>query len=209
MNQRVIAREGAAAERLGSIDRVTAERHGAIRVGTPAELAQVARVFGALGMYPCGFYDLRDAAPAPVPVVSTAFRPLDRDELAANPFRVFTSMLVPEDRRFFDADLEQRLRTLPGRPRALPPELLALADRAIAHGELSAADADRYLELAAASFALSTEPVDRAWYQELERDLGGGGRHRRRDDDPHQPPDPAGARHRRPLRVDAGAAASR
>src|SRR6185503_11779986 len=95
VNQRVVAREGAVAERLGSIDRVTAERHGAIRVGTPGELAQVARVFGALGMFPCGFYDLRDAAPAPVPVVSTAFRPLDRAELAANPFRVFTSMLSP------------------------------------------------------------------------------------------------------------------
>ena len=94
VNQRVIAREGAEAERLGSIDRVTAERHGAIRVGSPRELAQVAQVFGALGMFACGFYDLRDAAPAPIPVVSTAFRPLDRDELAANPFRVFTSMLV-------------------------------------------------------------------------------------------------------------------
>jgi uncharacterized glyoxalase superfamily metalloenzyme YdcJ len=63
VNQRVIAREGAAAERLGSIDRVTAERHGAIRVGTPEELAQVSRVFAALGMSACGFYDLRDAAP--------------------------------------------------------------------------------------------------------------------------------------------------
>src|SRR6187200_1407755 len=111
VNQRVVAREGAAAERLGSIDRVTAERHGAIRVGSPRELGEVARIFGALGMFPCGFYDLRDAAPAPVPVVSTAFRPLDRDELAVNPFRVFTSMLVPEDRRFFDAELEGRLRS--------------------------------------------------------------------------------------------------
>ena len=40
VNERVRAREGAAAERLGSIDRVTAERHGAIRVGSPRELAQ-------------------------------------------------------------------------------------------------------------------------------------------------------------------------
>jgi uncharacterized glyoxalase superfamily metalloenzyme YdcJ len=179
VNQRVIAREGAEAERLGSIDRVTAERHGAIRVGTPEELAQVARVFGALGMFPCGFYDLRDAAPAPVPVVSTAFRPLDRAELAANPFRVFTSMLVPEDRRFFDPDLEGRLLTFLAARELFPAELLALADAAIEHGELSAADADRYLELAAASFALSAEPVDRAWYGELERisgvaaDIGG------------------------------------
>ncbi len=92
VNQRVVAREGAEAERLGSIDRVTAERHGAIRVGTPRELAQVARVFGALGMSACGFYDLRDAAPAPVPVVSTAFRPVDRAELAAN--RARSSVLL-------------------------------------------------------------------------------------------------------------------
>ena len=179
VNQRVIAREGTAAERLGSIDRVTAERHGAIRVGTPEELAQVSRVFGALGMSPCGFYDLRDAAPAPVPVVSTAFRPLDRAELAANPFRVFTSMLVPEDRRFFEADLAGRLQSFLAARELFPPELLALADVAIEHGELSITDADRFLDLAAASFALSPDPVDRAWYTELERisgvvaDIGG------------------------------------
>ena len=179
VNQRVMARKGAEAERLGSIDRVTAERHGAIRVGSPRELAQVARVFGALGMVPCGFYDLRDAAPAPIPVVSTAFRPIDRGELAANPFRVFTSMLVPEDRRFFDPDLEGRLRSFLDARELFPAELISLADVAIEHGGLSAADADRYLELAAASFALSAEPVDRAWYSELERvsavaaDIGG------------------------------------
>ena len=179
VNQRVMSRQGADAARLGSIDRVTAERHGAIRVGSPRELEQVARVFGALGMFPCGFYDLRDAAPAPIPVVSTAFRPLDRAELAANPFRVFTSVLVPEDRRFFGADLEGRLKNFLDARQIFPPELLALADRAIEHGELSPGDADRYLELAAASFALSPEPVDRSWYTELERvsavaaDIGG------------------------------------
>ena len=60
-----------------------------------------------------------------------------------------------------------------------PAELLALADVAVEHGELPVDAADRYLELAVASFALSTEPVDRAWYTELERvsgvaaDIGG------------------------------------
>jgi uncharacterized glyoxalase superfamily metalloenzyme YdcJ len=179
VNKRVLDREGADAERLGSIERVTAERHGAIRVGSPAEMAQVARIFGALGMYPCGFYDLRDAHPQPIPVVSTAYRPLDRGELAANPFRVFTSMLVPEDRRFFDADLERRLKTFLGQRRLFPDELLTLADRAIEYGGLDAGDAERFLELATASFALSPEPVDRAWYRELEgisgvaADIGG------------------------------------
>lgn len=179
VNQRVLERQGVDAERLGSIARVTAERHGAIRVGSPTEMAQVARIFSALGMVPCGFYDLRDAHPQPIPVVSTAFRPIDRDELAANPFRVFTSMLVPEDRRFFDADLEQRLQEFVRRRTLFPDELLWLADRSTEYGVLSATDADRFLELAAASFALSSEPVDRAWYSELERisavaaDIGG------------------------------------
>jgi uncharacterized glyoxalase superfamily metalloenzyme YdcJ len=179
VNERVMSRLGPDAARLGSMERVTAERHGAIRVGSPRELEQVSRVFGALGMFPCGFYDLRDAAPAPIPVVSTAFRPLDRAELAVNPFRVFTSVLVPEDRRFFDADLEGRLKSFLEARVLFPPELLTLADRANDHGELSPADAERYLDLATASFALSAEPVDRAWYSELERvsavaaDIGG------------------------------------
>ncbi|WP_222262940.1 2-oxoadipate dioxygenase/decarboxylase [Modestobacter marinus] len=179
VNRRVLDRDGEAAERLGSINRVTAERHGAIRVGTPDELSQVARIFAALGMHPTGFYDLRDARPQPIPVVSTAFRPIDTEELARNPFRVFTSMLVPQDRRFFDEELEDRLSRFLAARRLFPDELLALADRAEEEGELSEAEAARFLDLAAASFALSSDPVDRTWYTELERisgvaaDIGG------------------------------------
>lgn len=166
------------AERLGSIDRVTAERHGAIRLGTPDELAQVARIFGACGMHPVGFYDLREADP-PIPVVSTAFRPIERSELAANPFRVFTSLLVVDDRRFFDAELEASLREFLDARTLFPSELLDLADRAEASGGLSPAEADRFIELATAVFELSPEPVDRAWYARLEAvssvaaDIGG------------------------------------
>ncbi|GAA2826262.1 2-oxoadipate dioxygenase/decarboxylase [Kribbella solani] len=179
VNERVLAANGSTAERFGSLERVTAERHGAVRVGTPAELSQLARIFGAVGMYPVGFYDLRDAHPQPIPVISTAFRPLDRDELAANPFRVFTSMLVPQDRRFFDADLEARLTRFLEARTLFPAELLELADRSEAGDGLGADDADRFLDLATASFALSAEPVDRAWYAELEAisgvaaDIGG------------------------------------
>lgn len=179
VNLRALARLGPDAERLGTIARLTAERHGAIRVGSPREMAQVARVFGAFGMYPTGFYDLRDAQPSPIPIVSTAFRPRQREELARNPFRVFTSMLVPEDRRFFDEEMEKRLHNFLAARTLFPPELLELADRAEKYGELDDGDAERLLELATASFALSSEPVDRAWYEQLERisgvaaDIGG------------------------------------
>lgn len=179
VNADVAATQGSAAERLGSIDRVTAERHGAIRVGSPRELAQAARVFAGFGMHPVGFYDLRDASSSSVPVVSTAFRPIDPDELAKNPFRVFTSMLVTDDRRFFDADTQARLEEFIGSRTLFGEELLELADRATAHGDLDEADAERFLKLATAAFELFTEPVDHDWYVELEKisavaaDIGG------------------------------------
>ncbi|THV14842.1 2-oxoadipate dioxygenase/decarboxylase [Nocardioides caeni] len=178
INAEVLDRLGAEAERHGSIARVTAERHGAIRVGTADELAQVARILGACGMHPVGFYDLREASP-PVPVVSTAFRPTDSDELAANPFRVFTSLLVVDDRRFFDAATQSQLEEFLGARRLFPDELLELADRAETCNGLEIGDAERFLELATASFALSAEPVDHAWYDHLEAissvaaDIGG------------------------------------
>ncbi|MGW2422896.1 2-oxoadipate dioxygenase/decarboxylase [Streptomyces sp. NPDC001709] len=179
VNEDVLRAQGAGAERLGSIGRVTAERHGAIRVGTPQELHQVARVFGAFGMHPVGFYDLREAAASAVPVVSTAFRPVDGEELARNPFRVFTSLLTPADPRFFDADLRSRLEAFLARRELFPPELLALADRAAADRELPEEQAERLLQLAVQAFELSPEPVDQAWYETLERisavaaDIGG------------------------------------
>ncbi|MEJ7633190.1 VOC family protein [Aeromicrobium sp.] len=178
VNAAVLARSGEDAERLGSIVRVTSERHGAIRVGTPDELAQVARIFGACGMQPVGFYDLREATPA-IPVVSTAFRPLDRTDLADNPFRVFTSLLVVDDRRFFDARLEADLREFLGARTLFPEELLELADKAEANAGMPDDEAERFLELATAAFALSPEPVDRDWYDRLEAvssvaaDIGG------------------------------------
>ncbi|MFI2366491.1 2-oxoadipate dioxygenase/decarboxylase family protein [Promicromonospora sp. NPDC019610] len=179
VNADFVTQHGADAERLGSIARVTAERHGAIRVGTPTEMSQVARIFGAMGMHPVGFYDLRDASSSSVPVISTAFRPIEREELARNPFRVFTSMLVPADRRFFTADLEQRLENFLGARTLFGPELLALADRAEAGGGLPEDQATEFLRLATEAFELSREPVDQAWYRELEAvsavaaDIGG------------------------------------
>lgn len=179
VNEDYLRRHGAAAERLGSIGRVTAERHGAIRVGSEREMSQVARVFAAFGMYPVGFYDLRDASSSAVPVVSTAFRPIDTDELANNPFRVFTSMLAVEDPRFFSPDLQKELAAFFDKRELFGEELLELSDRAAADGGLAGPEADRLLELATAAFELSADPVDHEWYRRLEAisavasDIGG------------------------------------
>jgi uncharacterized glyoxalase superfamily metalloenzyme YdcJ len=158
----------ASAERLGSLSRVTAERHGAIRVGTPGELAAVAELFSAFGMVPVGYYDLRDAA-SPVPVISTAFRPIDAQELARNPFRVFTSMLSIRDPRFFDAELRARVQRFLGRRELFDPALLARARVIAADGGCDADEADDFVPQAVAAFALSREPVEKSWYDELSR----------------------------------------
>jgi uncharacterized glyoxalase superfamily metalloenzyme YdcJ len=154
------------ADQLGSLARVTAERHGAIRVGTPRELSEVADLFAAFGMFGVGFYDLRDAT-APVPVVSTAFRPIDADELARNPFRVFTSMLATADTRFFPDDLRRRVDRFLADRQLFDPALIAEARRIAADGGTTAERAPRFVAAAVAAFALSSEPIDRAWYDEL------------------------------------------
>src|SRR6476659_2520290 len=122
-----------AADRFGSLDRVTAESHGAIRVGSARELAQVSDLFAAFGMYPVGFYDLRDATP-PVPVISTAFRPIDTDQLARNPFRVFTSMLATGDARFFSPGLRDRVERFIGARQLFDPAPIAEARRIAVDG---------------------------------------------------------------------------
>ena len=153
-------------ERLGTLGRVTAERHGAIRVGSARELSEVADLFAAFGMYPVGYYDLREAA-SPVPVVSTAFRPIDAEQLARNPFRIFTSMLATADPRFFPDDLRARVERFVGERRLFDPELIADARRIAASGGVEADAADCFVERATAAFALSREPIDKGWYDEL------------------------------------------
>ncbi|MGJ6979230.1 2-oxoadipate dioxygenase/decarboxylase [Aestuariimicrobium soli] len=183
VNADAMAADPETAERLGRIDRVTAERHGAIRVGTARELARVATIFAALGMAPVGFYDLRGSERTSLPIVSTAFRPTTREALAINPFRVFTSVLVTDDRRYFDADLQAELDAFLDRRELFPDEVVALAERAERDGGLDGSEthgpAAEFLRRATACFELSDEPVDRAWYEGLSRvsgvaaDIGG------------------------------------
>lgn len=76
-----------------NLQRLTAERHGAIRLGTPRELHIVGRIFKILDMHAVGYYDLSVAG---LPMHATAFRPTSASALEENPFRVFTTLLRPE-----------------------------------------------------------------------------------------------------------------
>ncbi|MEM6159276.1 VOC family protein [Erwinia sp. P6884] len=96
VNEEVLAQDPALRQQLeqqGELARLSVERHGAIRVGTGAELAMLRQIFAIMGMFPVGYYDLSQAG---VPVHSTAFRPLDEAALKVNPFRLFTSLLRTE-----------------------------------------------------------------------------------------------------------------
>ena len=43
------------------LDRISSERHGAIRLGKPSELSTIKRIFSVMGMHPVGYYDLSPA----------------------------------------------------------------------------------------------------------------------------------------------------
>ncbi|TPX09907.1 uncharacterized protein E0L32_008929 [Thyridium curvatum] len=95
VNHSVITAQGrdGAVRSSAELERLTLERHGAIRLGTPEELLTVKRIFALLGMQAVGYYDLSVAG---LPMHATCFRPVSTISLARNPFRVFTTLLRPE-----------------------------------------------------------------------------------------------------------------
>ena len=156
-------------------------------------------------MYPVGYYDLREAA-SPVPVVSTAFRP-DR---SGSSWRATRSACSP---RCWPPPIaaSSTPTCAPGSSASWRnvscsiPALITRARQIAADGGCSASEADEFVAAAVSAFALSREPIDLALVRRTVRGVGGRGRHRRRDHHPHQPPDPAGARHRRAVPRDDGA----
>lgn len=150
INTEVLAQDPALAAQLLRNDeraRLDEERHGAIRVGTPQELATLRRLFAVMGMYPVGYYDLSVAG---VPVHSTAFRPLTAAALALNPFRVFTSLLRLE--LIEDEALRAQSTEILARRRIFTDDALALIDQAERDGGLTQADSERFVEQSLETF---------------------------------------------------------
>ncbi|WDF74461.1 VOC family protein [Novosphingobium sp. KACC 22771] len=143
--------------------RVEIERHGAIRVGTAAELAMMGRAFAVMGMEPVGYYDL---APAGVPVHSTAFRPVAPEALARNPFRVFCSLLRLE--LIADPALREEAAALLAARQIFRTETLALIARHDEQGGLDEAQADAFVAGLLETFRWHEDTlVDRATYDRL------------------------------------------
>lgn len=128
-------------------ERLAVERHGAIRLGTPEELRIMRSLFAVMGMVPVGYYDLSSAG---VPVHSTAFRPIEPQSLAANPFRVFTSLLRPE--LIADAALREQAQSILGERKIFTGRCLELIALAESQGGLSLDDADEFVSEALETF---------------------------------------------------------
>ncbi|HCR85061.1 MAG TPA: DUF1338 domain-containing protein [Alphaproteobacteria bacterium] len=84
------------------IEELSSERHGAIRLGKPEEMAMMARFFNSLDMQPVNFYNLADAGSKSQPVISTAFRPVKNAD-----HRVFCSLLMTD---YFDKETEEKIK---------------------------------------------------------------------------------------------------
>ncbi|KAL4864331.1 hypothetical protein BDV12DRAFT_188990 [Aspergillus spectabilis] len=147
-----------------SPERLSLERHGAIRLGTAEELRTMRRVFALVGMYPVGYYDLSIAG---LPMHATCFRPVDNTALTQNPFRVFTTVLRPELLKSAAARvtalslLEQR--------KIFSEELLELLDIADGqHNRLTQHQAENFIKEAMLTFGWrSTAAATRAGYEQL------------------------------------------
>lgn len=137
----------AAPDNTQQINRLEVERHGAIRLGTAAELTTMRALFAVMGMYPVSYYDLSTAG---VPVHSTAFRAIDEAALRFNPFRVFTSLLRLD--LIEDAPLRQQAAAILAQRDIFSSrtrELIALAER---DGGLTAQQAEEFVHEALKTF---------------------------------------------------------
>lgn len=150
-------------EETGSLERVSQERHGAIRLGTADELKMMRRVFAVMGMFPVGYYDLSEAG---VPVHSTAFRPVGDAALKRNPFRVFTSLLRLD--LIADGALRVEAQAILQNRAIFTPAAVELTVRAERQGGLEAEDAQRFVAEVLETFRWHDRAnVDLAMYDRL------------------------------------------
>lgn len=169
INARVLAEDTELETELrsrGEFDRLSQERHGAIRVGTAQELSMLRRVFAVMGMQPVGYYDLSVAG---VPVHSTAFRPKALEGLNKNPFRVFTSLLRLE--LIDDYELRAEAARLLSQRNIFTDRAIELVEQFERDGGLGESDATEFVNEVLETFRWhSATVVDSVTYAKL-RDI--------------------------------------
>lgn len=148
---------------LDNLERISEERHGAIRLGKAEELFTIRRLFAIMGMEPVGYYDLSVAG---IPVHSTAFRPVAGDDLKRSPFRVFTSLLRLE--LIEDGELRREAEAILARRDIFTAKLRELIETSERQGGLCEADAEAFIGEALKTFRWNSDAtVSEASYQRL------------------------------------------
>ena len=142
------------------LERDSAERHGAIRIGRPDEYRWITRIFAIFGMEPHEFYDMTAVGAKSQPVIATAFRSMLRPE-----HRVFTSLLQPA---CFDPATRDRIESLLADREVFSAEARRLIEQAEAEGGLNDADADALIrEATTRIFKWTGHARDHGLYREL------------------------------------------
>jgi uncharacterized glyoxalase superfamily metalloenzyme YdcJ len=146
-----------------TLQHLSEERHGAIRLGSAEELHTMRRLFAVMGMYPVGYYDLSEAG---IPVHSTAFRPVQLMHLEQNPFRMFTSLLRLD--LIQDTELREQARTLLDQRKIFTPGALELIDLFEKQHGLTADQAERFVNEVVETFRWQHQAtVDKETYHKL------------------------------------------
>ncbi len=147
---------------IGELRTITAERHGAIRLGLPKELHTMRRLFAVMGMHPVDYYDL---TVADLPVHSTAFRPIAPEELDKQPFRMFTSLLRLD---LLEEGLRERAETQLQKRNIFSDNVIALITKSERNGGLTKKEAREFVAEAVKTFQWHKEAaISKEFYQEL------------------------------------------
>ena len=166
VNEAALENDPAFKEKLSqsdNLERISEERHGAIRIGKAEELKTMSRLFGVMGMKAVSYYDLTQAG---VPVHSTAFRAIDGEELSRSPFRMFTSLLRTE--LIDDESLRKHCEVILEDRKIFSEELLYLIEKSEEESGLSDDDTDTFIIEATNVFKWHEDAVvDKDFYLKL------------------------------------------
>lgn len=149
-------------EAITDLSRINLERHGAIRLGSKEELNLIARLFNVLGMEPVGYYDL---SIADLPVHSTVFRPLKRNDLKVNPFRIFCSVLRLE---LLDSKIQEKVKEVIASRNLLSEECLRLILKFEEESGLNEKDSKEFVKEAIETFRWHKKAkISKGFYKDL------------------------------------------
>lgn len=142
------------------LERTSGERHGAIRIGKPAEYRLMGRFFAAFGMEPHNFYDMANVGAKSQPIIATAFRS------RINPnHRIFCSLLLTD---YFDAQTKTRIEALLATREVFSEPAKTLLDKGEHQGGLNWEDANALIaEGVNRIFKWTGQARDFALYKEL------------------------------------------